>query len=140
YSILEDRLREVAFLNKGLTITLHDERTKKEEVFKYDGGLAEFVKYVNRTEDVLHQPIVLEKVVDVEKENEGKTVIDKVTVELALQYTKSEEERVRCYTNNAFNSQGGTHLTGLRVGLTRALSAYGNKVDAFKNVTPTGED
>ncbi len=64
YDTLEDRLRELAFLNKGLTLTLHDERTGKEEVFKYDGGLAEFVKYINRTEEPLHPPIYIEKTVD----------------------------------------------------------------------------
>ena len=64
YDTLEDRLRELAFLNKGLTLSLHDERTGKEEVFKSDGGLAEFVKYINRTEEPLHPPIYIEKTVD----------------------------------------------------------------------------
>jgi DNA gyrase subunit B len=128
YETLESRLRELAFLNKGLTITLHDERTKKEEVFKYDGGLGEFVKYVNRMEDVLHPPIYIEK------------IQDSVSVEVALQYTKSEEERIRCYTNNAFNSIGGTHLIGFRTALTRTLNTYGAKEGLFKNVSPIGED
>ena len=64
YDTLEDRLRELAFLNKGLTLSLHDERTGKEEVFKDDGGLAEFVKYINRMEEVIHPPIHIEKTVD----------------------------------------------------------------------------
>jgi DNA gyrase subunit B len=130
YETLEDRLRELAFLNKGLTIGLHDERSKKEEVFKFDGGLLEFVKYVNKRmeEDALHEPVGFEK------------VMDQVQVEVALQYTKGDEERFRCYTNNAFNSIGGTHLTGFRDALTRTLKAYGSKADAFKNVTPIGDD
>jgi len=128
YDILESRLRELAFLNKGLTITLHDERDGKDDTFKYDGGLAEFVKYVNRLEDVLHPPIVIEKVA------EG------IKVEVAMQYTKSDEERVRCYTNNAYNAMGGTHLSGFRTALTRTLNAYGVRENAFKNVTPVGDD
>jgi DNA gyrase subunit B len=128
YETLEDRLRELAFLNKGLTISLHDERTGKEEMFKYDGGLVEFVKHLNRTEDVLHPPIAIEK------------VQDQVMVEIALQYTATEEERVRCYTNNAYNSIGGTHLSGFRTALTRTLNAYGTREQLFKNVSPIGED
>lgn len=128
YDTLEGRLRELAFLNKGLGITLHDERTNKEEVFKYEGGLAEFVEYLNRMEDVLHPPIHIDKTA------EG------VAVEVALQYTTSEEERYRCYTNNAFNSIGGTHLVGFRTALTRSLNSYGTKQELFKNATPIGED
>ena len=122
YDTLEDRLRELAFLNKGLTLSLHDERTGKEEVFKYDGGIAEFVEYLNRTEDPLHQPIYIDK------------TVDKVAVEVAMQYTNGEEERVRCYANNAYNSVGGTHLIGFRTALTRTLNAYGDKENLFKNV------
>ncbi len=128
YDTLEDRLRELAFLNKGLTLTLHDERTGKEEVFKADGGLAEFVKYINRMEEPIHPPIHIEK------------TVDQVAVEIAMQYTRSEEERNRCYTNNAFNSIGGTHLSGFRTALTRTLNAYGAKEELFKNVSPIGED
>ena len=128
YDTLEDRLRELAFLNKGLTLSLHDERTGKEEVFKYDGGLAEFVKYINRMEEALHPPIHIEK------------TVNEVAVEVAMQYTRGEEERIRCYTNNAFNSIGGTHLIGFRTALTRTLNAYGAKEELFKNVSPIGED
>lgn len=128
YDTLESRLRELAFLNKGLTIGLHDERTKKEQIFKFDGGIAEFVAYINRDEQVLHPVIGMEK------------VADGVDVEVALQYTASEEERVRCYTNNAFNSIGGTHLVGFRTALTRTLNAYGTREGHFKNVTPIGDD
>src|SRR5262249_54511461 len=63
-----------------------------------------------------------------------------VRVEVAIQYTTSEDERVRCYTNNAYNSVGGTHLSGFRAAVTRALNAYGQKENLFKNLTPIGED
>jgi len=128
YDTLESRLRELAYLNKGLSIRFADERISKEEVFKFDGGLAEFIKWVNRTEDVLHQPIVLEK------QQDG------FLVEAALQYTKGESFIHRCYTNNAFNLEGGLHLSGFRGGLTRTLKRYGDKAGHFKNVTPEGVD
>ncbi len=130
FAILEVRLRELAFLNKGLHIVLTDARTGKKDAFCYNGGIAEFVEYLNRSEEVLHKPIYVDK------------TVDEVRVEVAFQYTSAgEEERVRCYANNAFNSMGGTHLTGLRTALTRTLGAYGQKENLFKNdLKPIGED
>jgi DNA gyrase subunit B len=129
YDTLEARLRELTFLNKGLAIKLSDKRTGKEELFKYDGGIAEFVQYLNRQEEVLHKPIYIEK------------LVDEVRVEIAVQYTTAEEERVRCYANNAYNSAGGTHLSGFRSALTRTLNTYGTKEEMFKNdLEPIGED
>jgi DNA gyrase subunit B len=128
YDTLEVRLRELAFLNKGLSIQLHDDRTGKEDKFLYAGGIAEFVQYLNRSEEVLHKPIYLDR------------TQDEVRVEVALQYTTNDEERVRCYANNAYNSMGGTHLSGFRAALTRALNVYGEKEGQFKNVSPIGED
>ncbi|HTU16955.1 MAG TPA: DNA gyrase subunit B [Gemmataceae bacterium] len=128
YDTLETRLRELAFLNKGLVFHLIDKRTGKEEVFKYDGGIAEFVAYLNRSEEVLHKPIYIEK------------TVDNVCVEVALQYTNGDEERVRCYANSGYNPVGGTHLSGFRAALTRTLNAYGTKEELFKNVSPIGED
>src|SRR5262249_49219277 len=114
YDTLETRFRELAFLNKNLAIKLTDERTGKEETFKYDGGLSEFVEYLNRNEDLLHKPpIYMDK------------TLNDVRVEVAIQYTLGDEERVRCYTNNGYNSVGGTHLSGFRAALTRALNTYG---------------
>lgn len=130
YDTLEARLRELAFLNKGLTIKLSDRRTNKEETFYYAGGVAEFVEYLNRAEEVLHKPPIY-----IEKE------IDGVRVEVALQYTAGETEQVLCYANNAYNPGGGTHLSGFRAALTRTLNAYGSKEGLFKNgLTPIGED
>ncbi len=138
YDTLEGRLRELAFLNKGLAIQLTDERTGKEELFKYDGGIAEFVEYLNRTTDTLHKPVYVDRTVD-NVRMDG--TVEKVRVEVALQYTTDEEERVRCYANNAFNSVGGTHLVGFRTALTRVLNAYGDKENLFKNdLKPIGED
>jgi DNA gyrase subunit B len=129
YDHLEARLRELAFLNKGLSIKLTDKRTEQEELFKYDGGLAEFVQYLNRSEEVIHKPIYMEK------------VLDDVRVEVAIQYTTADDERVRCYANNAYNSAGGTHLSGFRAALTRTLNAYGAKENMFKDgLEPIGED
>jgi DNA gyrase subunit B len=129
YDTLENRLRELGFLNKGLTIKLTDERDGKEETYKYDGGLAEFVQYLNRSEDVLLKPIHIEK------------TVDDVRVEVAMQYTMADEDRTRCYTNNAYNPVGGTHLSGFRAAMTRTLNAYGTKQDMFKkDLQPIGDD
>ncbi len=126
---LESRLRELAFLNKGLNIKLTEEATAKEETFHFAGGVGEFVEYLNRAEETIHQPIYIEK------------TADDVYVEVALQYTTGDEERVRCYANNAYNAGGGTHLSGFRAALTRALNTYGSKEELFKNnLSPIGED
>ncbi|HZZ80697.1 MAG TPA: toprim domain-containing protein, partial [Gemmataceae bacterium] len=124
----EARLRELAYLNKGLTIKLTDERSGKEETFFAQVGVAEFVDYLNRTEETIHKVLYVEK------------VMDDVKVETAFQYTTGEEERVRCYANNAHNPGGGTHLSGFRTAITRALTNYGNKENLFKDITPLGED
>jgi len=135
YDTLEARFRELAFLNKGLSIKFTDERSGKEDTFKYDGGLQEFVQHLNRSEDVLHKPIYVDKTVHVDD-----TVGD-IRVEVAIQYTTSEEERIRCYTNNAYNPVGGTHLVGFRTAVTRSVNAYGKKENVFKDgLTLTGDD
>src|SRR5947209_11095639 len=128
FNILEDRLRELAFLNKGLAITLLDERNGKKDTYHYEGGIAEFVVYLNRNDETIHSVIYVDK------------TIDDVRVEVAMQYTTGEEERSRAYGNNAFNPGGGTHLSGFRAAVTRALNSYGSKQEMFKNVTPIGED
>jgi len=135
YDTLEARFRELAFLNKGLVIRLTDERSSKDDTFQYQGGLQEFVQHLNRSEDVLHKPIYVDKTVHVDD-----TVGD-IRVEVAIQYTTSEEERIRCYTNNAYNPIGGTHLVGFRTAVTRTINAYGKKENVFKDgLTPTGDD
>jgi DNA gyrase subunit B len=140
YDTLQGRLRELAYLNKGLAITLCDERTGKKEEFKYDQGIAQFVEHLNKSETPLipkAPPVYIEKMVPVEKGDKQ----EYVKVEVALQYTTGEEERVHCYTNSAYNPMGGTHLTGLRTALTRTLGNYGSKQNLFKaDLKPIGED
>lgn len=128
YDVLEGHLRELAYLNKGLAITLTDERASKEEKFHAEGGVSEFVEYLNRTEETIHKVLYVDK------------TMDDVKVEAAFQYTTGEEERARYYANNAHNPGGGTHQSGFRTALTRALTAYGNKEEMFKNITPLSED
>jgi DNA gyrase subunit B len=129
YDLLADRFREIAYLNKGLTISLKDERDGKAESFQFEGGIAEFVEYLNTGEQVEHAPIYMHKNV------EG------VNVEVALQYSSREDKVERCYTNNAFNPDGGTHLSGYRTGLTRAVMNYGRKEGHFKDgLELKGED
>jgi DNA gyrase subunit B len=129
YDTLENRLRELAFLNKGTSIKLTDALSGREETFAYKGGVSEFVEWVNRTEETVHRVLYVDK------------TLDDVRVEVAFQYTTGDEERVRCYANNAHNPGGGTHLSGFRAALTRALNTYGEKNNLFKNdLKPIGED
>jgi DNA gyrase subunit B len=138
YEGLQSRLRELAFLNKGLTIRLTDERSpgvdetgkevKKEDTFCSRGGIAEYVQFLNSTETTVGPALYVEK------------RVDDVNVELAFQYTDREDERMLCYANMAHNPGGGTHQSGFRSALTRALNFYGTKENLFKNITPTGED
>jgi DNA gyrase subunit B len=133
YDTLEGRLRELAFLNKGLTINLDDERSGKKATFRFDDGISDLVRQVNRGDEVLHPVFSIEK------------VVDGVGVDVALQYTASNAERILCYTNNAYNSIGGTHLIGFRTALRRALIACGAregllKEGLFKDGPPIGDD
>ena len=129
YDTLVDRLRELAFLNRGLSITFRDERANKEIVFHYEGGVAEYVAWMNEGEEVLHPPIHIVK------------EVGQIRVEAAMQYTTGEDERVRCYANNQKNPEGGTHLSGFRTAITRTLKAFGEKAKAFKEgMEPEGVD
>ena len=134
FDILEKRLRELSFLNKGIRIRLTDERTdepKEEEFFSSD-GLSEFVVYLNRVQTVLHAPIVFW----------GRDEERAVEVEIALQYNDSISEMVVSYCNNINTVEGGTHLTGFRTALTRTLNQYAKAAAPAKNkdLTITGED
>src|SRR5580704_1819015 len=138
YDTLAQRLRELAFLNKGLTITLTDERTidpktgeAKKAEFKYAGGIAEFIKHLNRGKSVLHdKPIVMEG------------LRDGVDMEIALQYNDGYSETVFCFANNINTVDGGTHLSGFRTALTRTVNAVGQSLGLFKDVKEnlTGDD
>jgi DNA gyrase subunit B len=127
--LLAARLRELAFLNKGLITKFTKGRTGRTITSHYPGGVADFVEYLNRDTEPLHDPISVD------------ATIDDVRVEVAMQYTTGAEERVRCYANNTFNRIGGTHLSGFRSAVTRTLNRYGRKKNLMNSgVAPTGED
>ncbi|MBS0204081.1 MAG: DNA gyrase subunit B [Planctomycetes bacterium] len=130
YDTLQKRLQELAFLNPGVRLRITDERTGQTEDHCYEGGLREFVTYLNRTETPLVPEVIM---------IEGE--VETTHVDLALQYNDGYNENVRCYTNNNIpNPDGGTHLSGFRSAMTRALNNYGKKENLFKDVEPTGDD
>jgi DNA gyrase subunit B len=130
YDTLAQRLRELAFLNKGLEIHLTDERTtdtktgeSKHQEFKYIGGIAEFIKHLNKGKQVLH-----EKPIYMEAERDG------VAMEIALQYNDAYSETVFTFANNINTVDGGTHLSGFKTALTRTINAAGQSLGLFKDV------
>ena len=130
YDTLAQRLREMAFLNKGLEITLTDERTADPKTgearraeFKYAGGIAEFVKHLNRGKQVLHEkPIVME------------AMRDGVEMDIALQYNDSYSDTVFSFANNINTVDGGSHLSGFKTALTRTINAVGQQLGLFKDM------
>lgn len=139
YELLTERFREIAYLNKGLALSLHDERDGRTDAYQFAGGIAEYVAWLNEKETPEHAPIYVSKEVDYPNDTEKLGL--KVVVEVALQYTTGEDKIERCFTNGAFNHVGGTHLSGFRGGLTRALGAYGKKEGHFKEgLDVKGED
>jgi len=130
YETITTRLREMAFLNAGLQIEITDERTKKHEVFRYDGGVSEFVLHINKNKTPLHpKPIYLQG----EKES--------VQVEVALQYTDGYTENIFSFANNINTIEGGTHLIGFKGALTRVLNDYGHENKLIEETySLTGED
>ena len=138
YDTLAQRLRELAFLNKGLKITLTDERTdpEKKTEFVYSGGIAEFIRHLNKGKAVLHdKPIHFEAGRDLP--NGGS-----LGMEVALQYNDGYSENVFSFANNINTVDGGTHLTGFRTALTRTINAFGQQAGLFKDVKEnlSGED
>lgn len=132
YDILAKRLRELAFLNSGLTVTLRDERTPepKEEEFRYDGGLRDFVDELNRGRESLHDEVIFLK-----------GSMENVEVEIACQFTTSYDERIFSFCNNINTREGGTHLSGFKAALTRRLNDYAKSEDLLKkNQSPSGDD
>jgi len=131
FDTLSQRLRELSFLNKGLTIRLKDERSNKQNEFHYNGGIAEFIKHLNKNKDVLHPtPIYAE------------SDRDDIHMEFALQYNDGYAENVFSFANNINTVDGGTHLSGFRSALTRAINQFGQNQGLFKDVKENlqGED
>jgi DNA gyrase subunit B len=130
YDTLAQRLRELAFLNKGLTITLTDERGEpaKQHEFHYSGGIAEFIRHLNKGKAVLHEkPIYIEG--ERELPNGGM-----LTMEVALQYNDGYSESIFSFANNINTVDGGSHLSGFRSALTRTINFYGQQAGLFKDV------
>ncbi|NEU32664.1 DNA topoisomerase (ATP-hydrolyzing) subunit B [bacterium LRH843] len=132
YDTLTKRLRELAFLNRGLTIEVHDNREeKKETTYHYEGGIASFVEYLNRSKEVLH-----EEPIYVENEKDG------LRVEIAIQYNASYISNIYSFANNINTHEGGTHESGFKTGLTRVINDYARRSNLLKENDPNlaGED
>ena len=140
YDILANRLRELSFLNAGLSIHLRDERPSgQSETYHFEGGIREFVHMLTESKEPVHEDVVhFEATADTQID--GKTA--PVLIEVALQWTSAFQEAIFCYTNNVRNRDGGTHLTGLRAALTKTINTYGTNNHLLKNLKTSlsGED
>jgi len=120
FDTLSSRLRELAFLNKGIEISIKDERDNKQHVFRYDGGILSFVEFLNENKNPLHEVIYFKK----EKNN--------ISVEIAMQYNSSYKENIFSFANNINTIEGGTHLSGFKTALTRVVNNYCEKHNLSK--------
>ncbi|GAB3797745.1 DNA topoisomerase (ATP-hydrolyzing) subunit B [Virgibacillus kimchii] len=131
FDILSQRLRELAFLNKGLTITIEDKRSDGEQIsYHYEGGISSYVEFINRTREVLHEPFYAEGI------DQG------IAVEVAIQYNDGFASNLYSFANNIHTYEGGTHEFGFKTGLTRVINDYARKNNLFKESDPnlSGED
>ena len=128
FDTLSQRLRELSFLNKGVVITVTDERSDKTHQFKYAGGISEFVKHLNRNRTVLHRPPI-----HFEAERET-TSGELIRLEVAIQYNDGYAENVFSFANNINTVDGGTHLSGFRSALTRSINSYGQATGLFRDL------
>ncbi len=129
YATLQNRFRNQAFLNTEATINFEDKRTGKKECFHYDGGVSEFVQYLNRSKTPLHPtPIRFEG------ERNG------VTIDIAMQWTDGYNEEIDSFVNTIYTPEGGTHLTGFRTALTKTINDYGKANNLLKDTTLEGSD
>ncbi|MGY0694169.1 DNA topoisomerase (ATP-hydrolyzing) subunit B [Virgibacillus sp. FSP13] len=131
FEILQQRVRELAFLNKGIKISIEDKRTDEEPIsYHYEGGISSYVEYINRTKEVLHAPFYAE------------TEEQQITVEVAIQYNDGFASNIYSFANNIHTYEGGTHESGFKTGLTRVINDYARKNNLFKENDPnlTGDD
>ncbi len=130
YDVLARRMRELAFLNKGLGIKIIDERTEREDFFRYEGGIVSFVEHLNENKRPWHSPVYLEK------------VRDKVMIELCFQFNEGYAENQFSFCNNINTREGGTHLSGFKAALTRSVNSYAQANKLLKNVkeSVSGDD
>ncbi|MFN2302593.1 MAG: DNA topoisomerase (ATP-hydrolyzing) subunit B [Anaerolineales bacterium] len=130
YETLAQRFREMAFVTRAVTICLKDKRDNNEITFYFEGGISSFVKYLNRNRDTLHDVVYIEK------------EVDDIGIEVAIQYTDAYSESVYAFANTINTIDGGTHLTGLRIALTRSINDYARKNNLLKDTDPnfSGED
>ncbi len=139
YDILANRLRELAFLNRGLVIDLIDRRGEEPQTqtWEYQGGIKQFVALLAKAKEPVHEDVVAFQAAAPLGEGSADLLID-----IAMQWTSSFNEQIFCYTNNIHNKDGGTHLTGLRSSLTRTLNTYGQSAALFKDIKTglSGED
>ncbi|SET01467.1 DNA topoisomerase (ATP-hydrolyzing) subunit B [Anaerobranca gottschalkii] len=131
FDILNTRLRELAFLNKGVSITLYDKRIDKKEVYKFDGGIVSYVEFLNKNKDVIHKPPII-----IEKEKDG------CIIEISLQYHTGYSEGIFSFANNINTHEGGSHELGFKMALTRIINDYARKNNLLKENESnlTGED
>ena len=130
FDVLSQRLRELAFLNAGLKISITDERSQKSHLFEFQGGIVSFIEFLNKSKEVLHPPIFFRA----EK--------DEVQLEIAMQWNDAYDERLYTFANNINTHEGGSHLVGFKSALTRTINAYVERYGLWKDLkeTPTGED
>lgn len=131
YDTLANRFREMAFLNRGLKINLHDERSEKSDIFHYEGGISEFVNYLNRAKAPIHKKVIY-----------FVQTKDDYEAEVSMQWTDSYNEVITSYANNISTPEGGTHVSGFKTALTRVLNNYAKDNNLLKNIkiALTGDD
>ncbi|MGD0768168.1 MAG: DNA topoisomerase (ATP-hydrolyzing) subunit B [Tepidisphaeraceae bacterium] len=130
YEMLIGRIRELAFLNQGLRITVEDERIGKREEFKYDNGLVQYIQNLNEGKIALHPVIYFKK----------EDVPNRLIVEVAMQYSDGFNETILTFANNINNHDGGTHLSGFRTALTGTINRYAESANLMKDIRPSGDD
>lgn len=129
FDILQKRLQELAFLNRGVRINFQDVRSGDGEEYYYERGIVQFVEHLNRASEPLHRDVVYLT-----------TETDGVGCEVAIQYSTEFTENVQSYVNNIHTTEGGTHVSGFRSAITRSLNNYAKKQNMFKDIVPTGDD